>query len=132
MLLSGGAHAGNISVINNTFIGGNVYCTDSGNYFRELTDNIFYQVESAETSTACSYDYNLFQPSLGIGTNGATGDPLFVDVGHGDFHLASGSPAIDAGAPDRLTNSHDFDGRLRPAGARPDLGAFEYGPPAGP
>ncbi len=31
-----------------------------------------------------------------------------------------------------MTNGHDFDGKPRPAGARPDLGAFEYMPPTAP
>ena len=42
-----------------------------------------------------------------------------------DFHLTPKSPAINAGDP----NDHprtDKDGRRRPAGSRPDAGAYEY------
>jgi len=50
-------------------------------------------------------------------------DPL-VDTAGGDYHLAAGSEAIDAGtavdAPD-----HDFDDNVRPQGAAHDVGAYE-------
>jgi hypothetical protein len=57
-------------------------------------------------------------------------DPLFVNwrvAGGGDYHLQSGSPAIDAGTswgapPD------DFDGLRRPQGKSVDVGAYEYLP----
>jgi len=55
-------------------------------------------------------------------------DPLFVRYrrdGSGDYHLARGSPCIDAGtalgAP-----ATDFDGRRRPKGGGYDIGAFEH------
>lgn len=70
------------------------------------------------------------------GTNAILADPLFVNATGNDFHLQSGSPAIDAvlGTP---LSTHDFDGVARPLGAAGDLGAFEYSsspgaPPAAP
>ena len=53
---------------------------------------------------------------------------LFVDAATGDYHLASGSAAIDAGvaafegidAP-----PHDHDGMVRPQGSSLDVGAYE-------
>jgi predicted outer membrane repeat protein len=60
----------------------------------------------------------------------AATDPLVDTVG-GDYRLAPGAEAIDAGtaqgAPD-----HDFDSAPRPQGAAHDVGAYEYGimPPA--
>jgi Divergent InlB B-repeat domain len=59
------------------------------------------------------------------GKNGnITGDPGFVDASGGDYHLAAGSPTINAGtmigAP-----SFDLDGARRDA--QPDIGAFEFG-----
>jgi len=53
-------------------------------------------------------------------------DPMFVDPGNKDYRLQAGSPAIDTGAAWGLTT--DFDGNERPAGAAPDLGAFEFQP----
>ncbi len=56
-------------------------------------------------------------------------DPQFVNYTGdllGDYHLRSGSPAIDAGT----TNSaplFDFDNGPRPVGSGFDIGAYEYG-----
>lgn len=54
-------------------------------------------------------------------------DPLFAD---GSFHLAAGSPCIDAGdnnAPGLGTvNFVDFEGEPRIVGASVDMGAYEY------
>ncbi|MDD5304237.1 MAG: fibronectin type III domain-containing protein, partial [Elusimicrobia bacterium] len=61
-----------------------------------------------------------------IVSNNLTSDPLFVNSAGLNFHLTSGSPAIDKG----LTISavfDDYDGVLRPKGAAYDIGAFEYG-----
>ena len=51
-------------------------------------------------------------------------DPLFVDRSSGDFHLATGSAAID-GANVTYSDARAIDGVPRPQGAGPDLGAFE-------
>lgn len=57
------------------------------------------------------------------GING--GDPRFVNAAGNDFHLQSGSPAIDRGVT--LPGfAYDFDGVTRPQGAAWDMGAFEY------
>jgi hypothetical protein len=57
---------------------------------------------------------------------GATNvDPLFVNPLQSDYHLASGSPAIDqvdSGPPE------DLDNTARPQGSAFDLGAYEYKP----
>jgi hypothetical protein len=63
-------------------------------------------------------------------------DPLFVSYtagsGTNDYHLKSGSPAIDkgttSGAPGFLgVPSADFDGNARPVNSIWDIGAYEYG-----
>jgi len=49
---------------------------------------------------------------------------LFVDAPAGDFHLKSGSPAVDAGEL-RADVPTDLDGRPRPLGPTHDIGAYE-------
>ena len=53
-------------------------------------------------------------------------NPRFVNPAAFDFHVQTGSPAIDAGLtlPDVPC---DFDGNGRPAGSAYDIGAYEYG-----
>ena len=55
-----------------------------------------------------------------------TGNPLFVSPG-ADFHLGSGSPAIDTGSSGVSSIvSNDYATKTRPQGAGYDIGAFEY------
>jgi hypothetical protein len=63
--------------------------------------------------------------------NNVCADPLFVDAFAGDFHLAPGSPAIDAGMFTTSLPAEDFDGDPRPGHpslsgvALPDIGIDE-------
>ena len=64
---------------------------------------------------------------------GATGgpddflaDPRFRDPAAGDYRLAEGSPAINAGADLSGVVDGDLDGLPRPSHRRHDLGAYEY------
>jgi hypothetical protein len=55
--------------------------------------------------------------------NNLFGDPKFSDPSSGDYHISSGSAAVDQGYGVGL--ARDFDGESRPAGAASDIGADE-------
>jgi len=57
------------------------------------------------------------------GTGNIDADPLFRDPDNGDYHLAAGSPCIDAGTPAGAP-THDLEGT--PRDATPDMGAYEW------
>ena len=52
--------------------------------------------------------------------------PLFTDAENGDYTLAAGSQAINAGNNDYVTAETDLAGNPRIAGGIVDLGAYEY------
>ena len=53
------------------------------------------------------------------------GNPLFIDALHGDYHLQSNSPAINAGIPNNLSLL-DYDKNNRQNNGQWDIGAYEY------
>lgn len=115
-------------ILNNTVVAGRVSCSVPG-HRAQFTNNIFYNYTSIDVSNNCAYQYNLVTPAINLGGNGnTTGDPMFVDMAHGDFHLKAGSVAIDAADPAVVSIDRDYDGTHRPQGTRSDIGAFEYVP----
>jgi hypothetical protein len=62
--------------------------------------------------------------TVDLGPVNITTDPLFVDVGAGDFHLGAGSPAIDAGVAAPMARE-DAEGNARPDCVAWDIGAYE-------
>lgn len=114
------------SVANNTFISGTISCP-LGQRVLQFHGNIFYNVTFGDL-TNCIFAYNLLSSAVPDGTGNIIGDPHFVDAAAGNYRLMPGSPAIDAGGPIALNNGHDLEGRSRPQGAGPDMGAFEYVP----
>jgi hypothetical protein len=93
-------------------------------------NNIFYAPSATDAlnmDTTCTVDTNIvFPQNAAAGTNAITEDPKFVDAPNRDFHLAAGSPAIDAAKAIANDATYDYDGTTRPQGARNDIGAFEY------
>jgi len=82
----------------------NLFQANSSGLYRDGGTTDYYTVSSLNSSVAeCK--------------NNIAGDPLFVDRSNGDYHLRTGSPAIDAGDP----NSP-----LDPDGTRADIGAIPY------
>ena len=73
-------------------------------------------------------DLETWQTTFGQDLNSFAATPdalLFVDEVGGDFHLTSGSPAIDAGISTDGPPA-DHDGTVRPQGTGWDIGAFEF------
>jgi uncharacterized repeat protein (TIGR01451 family) len=130
---------GNPTIINNTFTG-NSGCglyNWGGNPI--VQNNTFTSNLGGGLYNFSSYppvlDYNDVWNNtggdyLGVapGVHDISADPLLVDPAHGDFHLAPGSPCIDAGDPVNYPPT-DFEGDPRPQGLAPDIGADEYRSP---
>jgi parallel beta-helix repeat protein len=84
--------------------------------------------------------YTTFDNYFGFATVTDTGQlfnyPNFVNPAIDDYHLATGSSAIDNAAtqfPNGSVPPNDIEGNPRPAGTAPDPGAYEYQkPPANP
>jgi hypothetical protein len=119
---------GGALILNNTFAGRNLDC-NGGSDSKIFESNIFSNALGLEDEPHCFYRYNLIEPFQAVsGTGNIAGNPSFVDAVHNDFHLAAGSPAIDAAPASSEPNGHDRDGRPRPRGPHSDIGAFEYAP----
>jgi len=140
---TGSPGKGQVKVYNNTMYdcnarqphdtgsGGALASFDSGAGLSILAQNNIMDVLSSENyfedGSVITCDHNLFfgaGAAPGNCTNNVTSDPLFTNSGARDFHLQSGSPAIDAGINTGLTM--DIDGNPRPIGAGFDLGAYEF------
>ncbi len=98
-----------------------------------------YTVGISQTGGILSADYDLFFTATPTQTSGGTmnwgshnlnANPQFVNPAAGDYHLADGSLAIDAGANVGVTT--DLDGVTRPQGKGYDIGAYETPPSSGP
>jgi hypothetical protein len=75
----------------------------------------------------CTATYSDIGPDgTASGTN-INADPGFVNATQGNYHLAAGSPCIDAADP-AATLTIDIDGDTRPQGSGFDIGADEYKP----
>lgn len=122
-----------------------LYVSNYNNVVANAKNNIFYNNTThvhATTGGIQAMNYNFYYPDTGtrfywntaynfanwktnssLDANSPTpADPLFVSVS--DFHLQSGSPAINAGINVNLTS--DSLGNPVPFGSSPDMGAYEY------
>ncbi len=79
-----------------------------------------------------THDHNLFwrfdgssRLGLALDATDLRADPELVDLEHGNVHLREHSPAIGRGVA--LGHARDFEDKPVPAGAAPDLGAYQHG-----
>ncbi len=137
----------NVEIINNTLYdngtsdsigwGGGIAITNS--IAQNITvrnnicsQNLRFQIRSDADSVEVTIDHNLIDGYRGdwnevYGSDSVVGDPMFVSTTTPDFHLQSGSPAIDAGSSIDAPGD-DYDGNIRPCGGDYDIGAYEYDP----
>ncbi len=95
-------------------------------------NNIFYipNYQRVSNSPGFIHKNNLYylggKNEIGFepGPGDRIGDPLFRDLNKKDFHLKTGSPAIDSGI--NLGYTIDFEGHKVPIGSAPDIGAYEF------
>lgn len=136
---TGGSGGTSVLIYNNTFYDcGGRKNSDSGTLAPSTavpiaaTNNIIYQLSGESYINPNANPSNLSGTNnvwfgLGNGPTQTTGnvnsDPLLVNPAT-DFHLRTGSAAVDAGAMRSL--SFDFEGTKRPQGAGLDIGAYEY------
>lgn len=90
-----------------------------------LTNCIAYGNGSPQISPDLAVAFSDVQGGY-LGTGNVDADPHFRDPAAFDFHLTvdSTGTVVDAGTDAGLTNDCVF--RVRPLGAAPDMGAFEY------
>ncbi|HKG35173.1 MAG TPA: Ig-like domain-containing protein, partial [Solirubrobacterales bacterium] len=102
------------------------------------TADVYASASGAATSMTVTMDHSNYDTRLEVGTSGGTASvtdpgtnhnqidaPVFVGA-TGDFHEASNSPTINAGADDPFIGPVDFDGDQRFLGTAPDIGADEF------
>ncbi len=98
-----------------------------------LRNNIFYvnQYRYICSRSGYTHDHNIYRfmqsytrlgSSLGSGEKLA--DPRFVNLTGGDYHLRSGSPAINTGV--KLGYTADYAGNPVPTGSGVEIGSYEY------
>ncbi|MHA2100147.1 MAG: T9SS type A sorting domain-containing protein, partial [Candidatus Kariarchaeaceae archaeon] len=125
----------NLRLINNTIADNNATVKGGGLYlyngYADMTNNIIWNNTAPNDSDVCYRGYIDLNYSIthhqfeGIGNLQV--DPLFEDT---LYHLASNSPAIDAGAPETIFN--DYEDTMNPGFAlwpaqgtvRNDMGSF--------
>lgn len=120
------------SACNNTVVNqGNtgIYCSNARDDSVFKNNIIFDNATDINTKAVNTVDYNYSSDATATGTNSLTNqsDP-FTDSANGDFSLASGSNAIDAGigpSSDANVPTTDINGETR-SGTTCDIGAAEY------
>ena len=129
----------NTYVLNNIVleVGGSNYYYEAASAIAESDYNLSYhptettgQLFRVASTTYYLSGFSAFKSATGFETHGIWADPEFVDAAGLDFHLRTGSPAIDAGTVvtgiHDVSGSIDFFGTRSPQRSKPSIGAYEY------
>ena len=156
---NGSTPSGNAEVYNNTLVdcgshvgtygwsgtfaiaGGSVGLDARNNIAYQLSGEFFTNSGGTASGLTLAGSNNIWfggnQAAPSWTTSNIIADPLFVNTSINNFHLQSGSPAVDAGITISSSNSFngyqvwngmpmDRDGVTRPQGSAYDVGAYEY------
>ena len=106
--------------------------SEAGSVDNRLDYNLWYTPRGAAGSTFTWKDtpyqgYTAYRARSGQDANSLFADPRFVNAVGADFHLATGSPAVDRGDPTAVPTAGetDLDLEARRLGTRIDIGADE-------
>ena len=126
----GGAYSG---ALTNCTVFANSASSGGGVYFASVANCIVWGNEAqtyanvyASTTKPCLYSCLGEAVSGDLHVGNIVADPLFVDGVHGDYHLQTNSPCINAGLNDLVVGETDFYGDPRIVGGRVDMGASEF------
>lgn len=149
--MGGGLYSVGTTTLNNSTISGNTATSGGGIYRYGGTVTLKNTIVAGNSAinngpdcygTISSVGYNLIGNSSGCTFTSTTGDLTNLDPRLGEligspgyYSLQADSPAIDAGNPatpgsgGNACQANDERGVIRPAGARCDIGAYEYSAP---
>lgn len=119
-----------LTIVNNTFV------NDKGSGAAVVVGSQVTSSVTAQNNISTGSSSFVTQAGARLTTNCLTANPMFVDRDGFDYHLASGSPCIDAGSPPGTGGGvpgtvneqyvYDLGRAIRPVnGAAIDAGAFE-------
>jgi hypothetical protein len=128
--------AQDVEIHNSTFADSKYYGIVQYRGKSEIKNTIFEANNSSSYALFASdakmdHSHNMFHGFnyLYSGTTAGVGElvdkPLFQDEVNADYHLVTGSPAINVGT-DKVNVSNDMDGNLRPAFKMYEMGAYEF------